>query len=136
MKNNLIKMLSGTLLFALFSTSCSLPDDNKDNCVQVIGVATDGVVGPVEATIDQEITLNVTYKIAASCGEFYIFSEQTVSSTEKKVAILATYDVCNCNNVYTTKTQPYKFKVATAGVYSLKFATENNAFITHVITVE
>jgi len=135
MKTRLIKNLLGVLVVLVGFTSCSL-DDNKQNCTQIIGASTVAVTGPTTAAVNQEITLAVSYKAAAACGDFYNFNNQTVSATENKVGVLVTYDVCSCDGVYTVETEPYKFKVATAGTYTLKFAITNDTFITHVVTVE
>ncbi|MFY0482919.1 hypothetical protein ACI6PS_09940 [Flavobacterium sp. PLA-1-15] len=136
MKTRLIKNVLGILFVLGTFTSCSLDDGKEQNCSQVIGASTLEVTGPTEAAVNEEITLTVSYKIASTCGDFYAFNNQTVNATEKKIGVLVTYDVCNCDNVLSIATEPYKFKVATAGVYKLKFAITNEVFLTHTVTVE
>lgn len=136
MKNKLITSLLGVLVILVCFTSCSLPENDRSNCSQVIGAATIAVAGPTTAAVNEEITLAVSYKIQAACGDFYAFNNQTVNATEKKVGVLVTYDACSCDGVYTVENEPYKFKVAVAGTYTLKFATTNEVFVTHIVTVE
>lgn len=136
MKTRLIKNLLAVVVISAGLSSCSLEDDNQKNCSQIIGASTVAVVGPTTAAVNEEITLTVSYRVAAACGDFYAFNNQTVNATEKKIGVLTTYDVCNCDNVYTVENEPYKFKVAAAGTYTLNFATTNDVFIKHIITVE
>lgn len=134
MKTRLIKSVLGVLVVLACSTSCSLDDGNR-NCSQIIGTSTLGVTGPTTAAVNEEITLTVSYRLAEACGDFYNFNNQTVSATENNVGVLVTYDVCECDNVYTVKTEPYKFKVAVAGTYKIKFAITNDTFLIHTVTV-
>lgn len=136
MKTRLIKKALGVLFVLGTLTGCSLDDGNEKNCSQIIGAGAVAITGPTEAAINEEITLTVTYKMATSCGDFYAFNNQTVNATEKKIGVLVTYDVCNCDNLLTNVTEPYKFKVAVAGTYKLKFAVTNEVFLTHTVTVE
>lgn len=135
MKTRLIKILA-VLAVSASLTNCSLSDDTKQNCNQIIGVSTIGVIGARNATVNEEVELGVSYRIADACGDFYNFKDQVVSATEKKIIVYATYDACNCDRVLSTKTEIYKFKATTPGTYKLRFATTNDVFVDHVIIVE
>ncbi|MDR6967685.1 hypothetical protein J2X31_001697 [Flavobacterium arsenatis] len=137
MKTRLIKNLLGVLAVVVTFTSCSLSDDTQQNCSQVIGVSTVAVSGPTTATVNEEITLTVSYRVAEECGDFYAFNTQAISGTEKQITALVLYDVCNCDNTENTNVnEPYKFKASVAGTYTLKFFKTEDTFVTHTVTVE
>ena len=137
MKTRLIKNVLGILFVLGTFTSCSLSDDSQQNCTEVLSVSTTSVSGATVGQVNEEITLTVSYRVAETCGEFYGFSKQDVSETEKNIAVLFTYDLCNCNQTENTiVTAPYKFKATQAGTYKLKFAKTDEVFVTHTIVVE
>lgn len=118
--------------------SCDIGDSvNTSSCPTVIGISATAVTGPTEAQVNEEISLPVSFKIASACGDFNRFYvDPNGLPSERTITVNATYDACDCDNVYTTETEPYKFKAATAGTYTLKFKTTNTTFVTHVVTVE
>ena len=136
MKAKLIRATVMLLALIVF-VSCELSNDDSRNCSAIIGVPTTAVTGPIAASVNEEINLSVSYKIATACGDFYAFNVvPTTTINEKIITVYNTYDACNCDNVYTTESEPFKFKAAAEGVYTLKFRTTDTTFVTHVVTVE
>lgn len=137
-KNFGIKMLF--LLFLVGGiTACDVSDDNANNSPQYVYVATTGVTGPVTATVNQEIILNVSFKVDSDCGTFYSFFEEGITTTERTITVLAQYFGKNCEELPITRSAPYIFKASAAGTYVLKFKVDNlgtsTSFITQTIVV-
>ena len=120
-------------LFAFFLTltvisSCGVDDGD---CYSDGYVYASTVTGPTTAVVDEEITLNVSFKIYSSCGAFTGFDQ----SLPKNVHIKVRYTGCQCTNTNTTVTEPYVFSADEPGEYELKFLKEDNTYITRTITV-
>lgn len=130
------KLQAIALLVVVLSafTSCSDDDNQGLDLVAKKSLVT-AVTGPVEATLNQELSLAVTFAVDNNCGMFGKFVE-TTSGTTKNIEVEANYVGNNCNTTPTTKTATYKFKSATAGTYNLKFKKTATEFITHTIVVE
>lgn len=131
-------ILKKTFLLVSFImiASCDVGiDDNQNVCSYIAGVGTTQVTGPVTAAVNEEITLTTTFSVANNCGSFYLFNETNGSNNDKNITINARFDGCNCNDIPVVKTEPYKFKAISPGVYNLKFKKTNTEFITHTITV-
>jgi hypothetical protein len=122
------------LLIALSAvTACSI-DDGDRQCFNQAAMTTLSVTGPTETTINTPITLQVTFRVANSCGNFNRFMEGT--AFPKNVVALVDYAGCDCEPTpQASQTKPYVFKATTAGTYELKFLQENNLFISKTITV-
>ncbi|AWH85955.1 hypothetical protein HYN59_12930 [Flavobacterium album] len=92
------------------------------------------VTGPTTTTINTPITLNVTFRVANSCGTFNRFVETT--TFPKNIVALVDYSGCQCTDTPTASlTKPYTFTATAAGTYELRFLQENNLYITRTITV-
>lgn len=132
-----MKLISKSLfvLFTLvFLSSCDLGDD-QETCYYVAGVGTTAVTGPETADVNEEISFNVTFKVAGNCGSFLQFFEAETGN-EIKITVNAKYEGCDCDGVETTRTAVYKFKATSPGIYKLIFKKTNTEFITKTITVE
>ena len=138
-----MKFLSKTLLLlvAAFSiSSCDLSSDSESTCLFYEGAAAVAVTGPETATVNQEITLTVSYTSRKDCGTFQNFYEVADVNNVNSLTITVNTRVesCNCSTATVTKTEPYKFKALSAGTYILKFKKSNEPtdVITKTIVVE
>lgn len=92
------------------------------------------VTGPTTGTVNQELSLNVTYSVDGECGEFEKTVETTVGNT-KTIEVVVKYDRTKACTQPTTQNTVYKFKATTAGTYILKFKKSATEFITQTIVV-
>jgi len=121
-------------------TACSVSDDTANDGPVYIYVPVTAVNGPTTATVNQEITLNVSYRVETTCGIFHSFYQEGGTNTEPLITILAQYTRGeDCETIPTTKIAPYKFKATAAGTYILKFRYKNgitaDSFVTQTIVV-
>lgn len=122
------------LLVAVGSiTACSVGDD-QPSCYSQGYAATTGVSGPNETTVNVPITLNVSFAVGNSCGEFNRFAETI--AFPKDIIATVDYNGCSCTPVSTPISRPYTFTAPAAGTYVLNFVTANSeAPIVKTITV-
>lgn len=93
-----------------------------------------GVNGPTTGLINQELVFNVVWQNADSTTRFHHLQDSTNHNT-KLIRLFALTNVADTTAVAGAgmKTVPYVFKVATPGVYYLKFYKEDNAEKTAII---
>ena len=136
MKKRLIKSATGILFIAALFTSCDVSNySNVSNCPVLLAVPVTAVTGPTTAAVNEEITFNVSYKSRANCSDFSAFHKQSLAN-QRTITATVTYDACACtDSIVSTRTEAFKFKEATAGVYELKFKKEADGFVNHTVTV-
>lgn len=120
------------LLFAA-TTFISCSNDDDTNTISKTEFVTQ-VNGPTTATINQEISLDVTYAVAGECGVFEKTLE-TVTGNTKTIEVVVKYGDTDLCTQPTTQTLVYKFKATAAGTYLLKFKKSATEFITQTIVV-
>jgi hypothetical protein len=113
-------------------TGCSMSDD-QPSCYQQAYAPTTAVNGPNETTVNVPITLNISFSLGNTCGEFIRFSETV--SFPKSVVATAEYTGCDCAIDTSINTEPYVFTAPTAGTYELRFLTSGETPIVKTITV-
>ncbi len=124
------------LTLSISLTSCLGDSNNSPNeCYYTIYVGVTDVTGPTTATVNQQITLDVTFNVADSCGSFQAYYEEPTNTNEKTITVLAKYLGCDCTAGVVTKTVPYNFKAQATGTYVLKFKITNTTFKTVTIVV-
>lgn len=127
-----------TIALVLFAgaafTSCSNDDDNKVSVTTKKQFVT-LVAGPTTGTVNQELTLNVTYAVDNACGSFNKFVETAPVANTKQIEVEAKYTGSNCGTTPATKVEPYKFKATAAGTYALKFKKSATEFVTQTIVI-
>lgn len=133
----MFKKISYTLLIATLFLSCELEEDSS-SCPTIIGVPATLVTGPTETTVNEPITLEVSYKAKGDCGDFSSFFKNP--SSDPLVDILTvntTFDACSCKQEEaTTLKENYTFKKALPGVYTVKFKNTNETTIDYTVTVQ
>ena len=132
MKTVKLKMVA----FVLFMAAGFIACDKDDDAPQIITKKTlvTNVTGAETGSVNQEIALNVTFKIDNTCGAFNKVIEKTTGKTTT-IEVEAKYIGSNCGTTPSTKKVIYKFKAATAGTYILKFKKSDTEFITHTIVI-
>jgi hypothetical protein len=131
MKNLKLKVVALVLFVSAGFVSC-----NNDDIPSVVTkrALVSAVTGATTATVNQEITLEVTYSVENSCGVFNKFIETTAENT-KTIEVETKYEGKDCGTTAATKKTSYKFKAAVAGTYILKFKKSATEFVTQTITV-
>lgn len=115
-------------------TACSVDDNNNNYCFYNGQMTTLEVTGPTTTTVNVPVTLNVTFRVANSCGAFNRFVQTT--TFPKNIVALVDYSGCQCTDTPSgSLTKPYTFTATAAGTYELRFLQENNLYITRTITV-
>lgn len=136
MKKKLVRGVTGILFIATLFTSCDVSNySNESNCPVLLSVPATAVTGPTSAAINQEITLNVSYKSRVNCSDFSAFHKQSLAN-QRTITTTVTYDACACtDSIVSIRTEAFKFKEAAAGVYEFKFKKEADGFVNHTVTV-
>jgi len=126
-----------TIALVLFAgaafTSCSNDDDNTTAPVTKRHFVT-AVTGPTTGTVNQELTLNVSFAVDNNCGTFSKFVE-TAPADQPLIEVEAKYAGTDCGTTPVTKTAPYKFKSTAKGTYNLKFKKSATESITQTIVI-
>jgi hypothetical protein len=131
MKKLKLKAIALALFVTTGFASCSKDDTpaitTKNTVVSIVAGSTTG-------TVNQELTLNVTFAVDNSCGAFNKFIETTTDKTTV-IEVQAKYEGSNCGTTATTKTTTYKFKATTTGTYILKFKKSATEFVIQTIVI-
>ena len=133
----MFKKISYTLLIATLFLSCELEEDSS-SCPTIIGVPATLVTGPTETTVNEPITLEVSYKAKGDCGDFSSFFKNPSSDPLVDIiTVNTTFDACSCKQEEaTTLKENYTFKKALPGVYTVKFKNTNETTIDYTVTVQ
>lgn len=132
MKKIKLQMLGLVLFVAAGFTACS-NDDEPQKVITKKSFVTE-VTGPTTGTVNQELTLEVSYAVDNSCGIFNKFVE-TASENTKTIEVESKLEGIGCDATPTIKKTPYKFKATAEGTYILKFKKTETEFITQTIVV-
>lgn len=132
MKKFALKTLAIVLFTSTALISCSSDDGGETIILKKSLVSL--VEGPTTGVKNQEVTLNVSYGVENSCGNFNKFVE-TISGNTKTVEVESKYVGSNCGQVAATKVIPYKFTVNQAGTYIFKFKKSASEFITQTVVI-
>lgn len=109
-----------------------IKDDS--NCLSYSKAPVTKVEGPAIASINQEISLTVSFVCYNGCGQFGNL-EENIAGNETTIIINAKYEGCICTDNLPIRQILYKFKKSLAGTYHLKFYKGENAYLTHTIIV-
>ena len=131
MKNLKLKAVALVLFVTAGFASCS--NDDEPKIILKKSLVTE-VTGPTTANLNEEITLDVTFKVDGNCDVFNKFNEKQVENT-KTIEVETREEGTTCDKTPATKKAPYKFKAAAAGTYILKFKMSETEFVTHTIIV-
>lgn len=134
MKKFALKTMALVLFVSTAFTSCSSDDDSGTTQTTQKEFVT-AVTGPTTGTVNQEVTLNVTFAIDNACGQFNKYV-QTTNGNTKTIEVEAKYVGNNCGTTPSTKSEPYKFTVTVAGTYVFKFKKSATEFITQTVVIQ
>lgn len=126
------KLLYLIAILAATVTACSV-DDNDNYCFSSGNTSITSVTGELTTTVDEPLTLTVSFRIPNSCGTFSHFTES--NGYPKQVFAVLDYDGCVCSEIATVGTEEYVFTASQPGEYLLKFLSGNSAYIEKTITV-
>lgn len=133
MKKFALKTMALVMFVSTALTSCSNDDDSGNSQTTQKEFVT-AVTGPTTGTVNQEVTLNVTFVVDNSCGAFNKYIVATSGNTNT-IEVEVKYTGNNCGTTPSTKTQPYKFTANQAGTYTLKFKKSATEFITQTVVI-
>ncbi len=127
------KAIALVLLVTVGFVSCDNDDDKSSTTIKKSFVSL--VTGPTTGTVNQELTLTVTFAVDNSCGTFNKYVETTKYETTKEIEVEAKYEGSNCGTTAVTKTESYKFKAAKVGTYILKFKKSATEFVSQTVEI-
>jgi hypothetical protein len=93
------------------------------------------IEGPDAGTVNQVITVTVSFAVFNGCGQFGRFEETTTGNT-KKISIIAKYSGCICTDDIPTRKATYKFTAVNPGVYYLQFSSSDSTYLIDTLTVK
>jgi hypothetical protein len=120
------KLLSAlALLLYLSAVSCTKSEVkdmvNEDNFITVKQAAVASVNGPTKATVNQQISFNVSWPYTGSCEKFKSFKVDTLGDTTHIKLFTATNNVEDCTGKEVERSKVFTFKPTKSGIYYLKF---------------
>lgn len=124
MKTKLTLILS-ILLFWIMS--CSKEQDS--NCIENKIAYVTLINSPSTGSVNQNITIEVSFGVNNGCGNFGKFIE-TQNGNTKTIEVEAKYEGCVCTQDAPTRKTNYVFKAQNSGNYILKFKSSATEFIT------
>lgn len=117
-----LKLKLFALILPLFALSACTVDDNDNFCSTEFPGIVSGVTGSTTVIADEELTLNVTFKITSDCGSYIGFFKS--ASYPKTIHPRIKYDDAGCDGCAAaniTLTEEYTFSESEPGEYELKF---------------
>lgn len=129
---NRITTLSLFLLIGLLS-SCLKKE--PDNCIDYVEAPVVEVTGPGSATINEPVSLAISFGCFNGCGSFGRF-ETTESNDTTIVNVIAKYSGCICTQDAPIRQTNYVFQSAAPGDHFLKFDKQDGNVILKQITVQ
>ena len=129
MKTKLTLVLSILLLWIM---SCSKEQDS--NCIENKIAYVTLINSPLTGTVNQNITIEVSFGVNNGCGNFGKFIE-TQNGNTKTIEVEARYEGCVCTQDAPTRKTNYVFKTQNSANYILKFKSSATEFITANLTI-
>jgi hypothetical protein len=121
--NKLLPVLA--ILVLLFAASCTKSEmkdlANPDDFIVVKQAAIASVNGPTTATVDQEVTFNISWPYNGDCEKFNSFKTDTLSDTTNIKLFTSTNKLEDCTGKEVKRSNVFKFKPTKSGTYYLKF---------------
>jgi len=136
MKTLKFQFIAALIAIAGITAACSIDNDNgTTNCFSSAYAYTDAIQSTTDTIlVNVPLNINVTFKVANSCGTFKAFRESL--TFPKVVAPLIEYSGCSCSENNVPQTKPYEFKSAVPGTFQLKFLKDaSETYITKNIVV-
>ena len=124
MKTKLTLVLSIILLWIM---SCSKEQDS--NCIENKIAYVTLINSPSTGSVNQNITIEVSFGVNNGCGNFGKFIE-TQNGNTKTIEVEAKYEGCVCTLDAPIRKTNYVFKTQNSGNYILKFKSSSTEFIT------
>lgn len=118
------------ILIMLVAASCQKAEMNNpanaDTATLVKQAAITIVNGPLTASVNQEVSFNVSWPYTGNCEKFKSFKTSTVKDTTHIKLFVATNANEDCTGKEVKRSSVYKFKAANPGTYILKFVGADN----------
>lgn len=118
------------LLLVIFS--CSKEPEN--NCIENRIAYVSSINYPSTATVNENISIEVSFGVNNGCGNFGKFIE-TQNGNTKTIEVEARYEGCVCTLDAPTRKSNYVFKTQNSGNYIFKFKSSSTEFITANLTI-
>lgn len=132
MKSLILKFI--VFLFAI-SIQISCVDDVTNECYFESQSYAIGVSGPETATVNQEISFEVTYLPIAGCTSFLKYNETTADNIHY-INITSKSEECFCETDPVAATAIYTATLTAPGEYTFRFKSSSNESIIKNVTVE
>ncbi len=118
------------ILIMLVAASCQKAEmsnpANADTSSLVKQASIITVNGPLTASVNQEVSFNVSWPYTGNCEKFKSFKTSTLKDTTHIKLFIATNPHEDCTGKEVKRSSVYKFKAANPGTYILKFVGPDN----------
>jgi len=119
-----------TILILILTASCQKAEIsnpvNSDIAAMVKQASIITVNGPLTATVNQEVSFNVSWPYTGNCEKFKAFKTSVLKDTTQIKLFIATNPSEDCTGKEVKRSSVYKFKAANPGTYILKFVGPDN----------
>lgn len=123
-------------LYVLIAFTLFIACNSDDNCTTYESPYVREVNAPLTGKVNQDISIEVQFRVINGCGEFSKFIE-TSAGNIRTIEVEAKYEGCApCTHAVETRIVNYIFNTQTAGLYVFKFKSGDSDFITVNITIE
>lgn len=114
------------ILLMLSAASCQKSElkdmVNADNFVEVKQAAIASVNGPTTATVNQELTFNVSWPYNGNCEKFSSFTVDSLTDDTTRITLFtSTNPAEDCTGKEVEHAKVFKFTPVKSGTYYLKF---------------
>lgn len=131
-KNSLLFV--SVIVFGILSScnldqGCDLDQEKEGECISNKIEYVTSVNSPSTGSVNETITIEVSFQVFNGCGGFGKFIENQ-NNTTKNIEIEAKYQGCICTQDLPIRTTNYKFIPTRTGNYKLNFRSSPTEFIT------
>ena len=122
------------LIVACVSTSCS-KSKTSNTCISYQVAPVTAVAGLHTGTVNQDISLMVSFDIVNGCGQFGNFTT-TADADTTVIVVNAKYTGCVCTQLAGTLQAAYTFRPGQPGTYYFKFYQADLDYIRDSVVVQ
>jgi hypothetical protein len=109
MKKNIIQLAVVCITTTLMAFTCKKDNTENDRCLSFSKASVITVSGATTGSINQDITLAVSFGCSNGCGQFGSF-EQVKTGNTFEISVTAKYEGCICTQDLPVRKQTYTFR--------------------------
>ncbi len=114
-------------------TSCRLDNNNECFSISPAGIST--IDGPSTATVNQPVSINMTFMVGNGCGSYYS-TENFSEGDTTEVLVKVKFQGCMCTQQVMTLQQTYTFTPTVPGPHYFKYFVSDGNYLRDTIWVQ